>query len=132
MNYLIEFRKFITGQYLNKGVRITAATIIPAMVLYHFNLLSVGIAMPLGALMVSMADTPGPIHHRRNGMLACNLLNFAVAITVGITRTHPWLLGLEIALFGFVFSMAGIYGNRVNSIGLSALFVMVLPAVLLW
>ncbi len=126
MNYLIEFRKFITGQYLNKGVRITAATIIPAMVLYHFNLLSVGIAMPLGALMVSMADTPGPIHHRRNGMLACNLLNFAVAITVGITRTHPWLLGLEIALFGFVFSMAGIYGNRVNSIGLSALFVMVL------
>jgi uncharacterized membrane protein (TIGR01666 family) len=126
MNYLIEFRKFITGQYLNKGVRITAATIIPAMVLYHYDWLSFGIAMPLGALMVSMADTPGPIHHRRNGMLACNLLNFAVAITVGITRTYPWLLALEITLFGFVFSMAGIYGNRVNSIGLSALFVMVL------
>ncbi len=73
------------------------------MVLY-ISIAVVGIAMPLGP-MVSMADTPGHHYHRRNGMLACNLLNFAVAITVGITRTHPLVLGLEIALFGFVFSM---------------------------
>lgn len=126
MNYINEFTKFITGQYLTKGVRITAGAILPALVLYHYDLLSVGIAMPLGALMVSLTDSPGPIHHRRNGMLVSNMLNFAVAIIVGFTRYYPWLLAIELTLFGFILSFIGIYGSRANSIGLIAFIVIVL------
>lgn len=126
MNYINEFTKFITGQYLTKGVRVTAGAILPALVLYHFDLLSLGIAMPLGALMVSLTDSPGPIHHRRNGMLVSNILNFAVAIIIGFTRYYPWLLAIELTLLSFILSLIGIYGSRASSIGLIALIVIVL------
>ncbi|HRP55112.1 FUSC family membrane protein [Agriterribacter sp.] len=125
-NYINEFKKFITGQYLTKGLRITVGAILPAWILYRFNLLSVGIALPLGALMVSLTDSPGPIHHRRNGMLASNIFNFIVAIIIGYTRSYPWLLAVELTVLGFFLSFTGIYGNRANAIGLIAIIVMVL------
>ncbi|PWT99370.1 MAG: FUSC family protein [Bacteroidetes bacterium] len=126
MNYLTEFRKFLTGQYLNQGLRVTAGAIVPALVLYQFGWLTIGAAMPLGALMVSLTDTPGPIHHRRNGMLASNILNFLVAILVGFTRYYPWLLAIELTFFSFTFSLISIYGNRASSVGLIAMLIMVL------
>ena len=101
LNYINEFTKFITGQYLTKGLRITVGAILPAWILYRLNLLSVGIALPLGALMVSLTDSPGPIHHRRNGMLASNILNFIVAVIIGYTRSYPWLLAIELTVLSF-------------------------------
>jgi len=126
MNYITEFKKFITGQYLAKGIRITAGAILPALVLYWFDWLTVGIAMPLGALMVSLTDSPGPIHHRRNGMMVSNIFNFLVAILIGFTRYYSWLLGAELALLSFFLSFIGIYGNRASSVGLIAIIIMVL------
>ncbi|MBX2923949.1 MAG: FUSC family protein [Chitinophagaceae bacterium] len=126
MNYINEFKKFITGQYLTKGLRITVGAILPAWILYKFDLLATGIALPLGALMVSLTDSPGPIHHRRNGMLVSNVLNFIVALAIGFTRYYPWLLVVELTLFSFFLSIIGIYGNRAGSVGLIAIIVMVL------
>ncbi|MBX3257480.1 MAG: FUSC family protein [Chitinophagaceae bacterium] len=126
MNYINEFKKFITGQYLTKGLRITVGAILPAWILYEFNMLAAGIALPLGALMVSLTDSPGPIHHRRNGMLISNIINFIVALVIGFTRYHPWLLVIELTLLSFALSIIGIYGNRAGSVGLIAIIVMVL------
>jgi len=126
MNYITEFKKFITGQYLAKGIRITAGAILPALVLYWFDWLTIGIAMPLGALMVSLTDSPGPIHHRRNGMMVSNIFNFLVAIIIGFTRHYSWLLAAELALLSFFFSFIGIYGSRASSVGLIAIIIMVL------
>lgn len=126
MNYITEFKKFITGQNLTKGVRITVGSVLPALILYEFDLLSVAIALPLGALMVSLTDSPGPIHHRRNGMLVSNAFNFVIALIIGFTRYYPWLLAIELTLLGFFLSFIGIYGNRASSVGLIAIIVMVL------
>ncbi len=126
MNYITEFKKFVTGQYLAKGIRITAGAILPALVLYWFDWLTIGIAMPLGALMVSLTDSPGPIHHRRNGMMVSNIFNFLVAIIIGFTRYYSWLLGAELALLSFFLSFIGIYGSRASSVGLIAIIIMVL------
>jgi uncharacterized membrane protein (TIGR01666 family) len=125
MDYTREFRKFISSQYLYAGVRITAGAIIPALILNHFGLLSHLMAIPLGALVVSTTDTPGPPQHRRNGMLVSILLNFIIVVIVGLTRHSPWLIGLEIIIFGLFFSLVGVYGNRVNAIGLIALLVFI-------
>ncbi|MGN6437318.1 MAG: FUSC family membrane protein [Agriterribacter sp.] len=126
MNYITEFKKFITGQYLTKGIRVTVGAILPAWVLYEFDWLTIGIALPLGALMVSLTDSPGPIHHRRNGMLVSNALNFFIALVIGFTRYYPWLLAIELTLLSFFLSFISIYGNRASSIGLIAIIVMVL------
>lgn len=125
MDYAQEFRKFISSQYLYTGVRITAGAIIPALVLYQYGLLTTMMAVPLGALCVGFTDNPGPIQHRRNGIAASILVNFMVAIVAGYSRDHTWLIGLEIILFGLLFAMAGVYGNRVNSIGSIALLVFI-------
>ncbi|WP_315824156.1 FUSC family membrane protein [Paraflavitalea speifideaquila] len=125
MDYTREFRKFISSQYLYAGVRITAGAIIPALILNHFGLLSHLMVIPLGALVVSTTDTPGPPQHRRNGMLVSILLNFIIVVIVGLTRHSPWLIGLEIIVFGLFFSLVGVYGNRVNAIGLIALLVFI-------
>lgn len=126
MNYITEFKKFVTGQYLAKGVRITAGAVLPALVLFWFNWLTIGIAMPLGALMVSLTDSPGPIHHRRNGMLVSTILNFLVALIIGFTRHYTVLLAIELSVLSFLFSFIGIYGSRAGSVGLIAIIIMVL------
>lgn len=125
MDYTREFRKFISSQYLYAGVRITTGAIIPAVVLNHYDLLTTMMAVPLGALVVSITDMPGPVQHRRNGILVSILLNCIVVLAAGFTRQFPWLLGLELIFFGMLFSLAGVYGNRANSIGLIALLVFI-------
>lgn len=125
MDYTREFRKFVTGQYLSSGVRMTAGAVIPAIVLYHYDLLALWMAMPLGALCVALTDNPGPPHHRKNGLIASVVINFIVAIITGYSRSLPWLLGVEIVIFGMFFTLVGVYGTRISSIGLIALLVFV-------
>ena len=99
---------------------------IPVLTFSYFNQLAYGMAFVLGILFVNPADSPGPIHHRQNGMLATIILIFISAFITGIAVASPWLLALEIIVFGFLFSMIGVYGVRANSIGLSTLFIMIL------
>ncbi len=126
MDYIKEYKSFINSHYLSEGVRMTAGIVLPALVLSYFDLLAAGVVVSLGAMSVSITDNPGPIHHRRNGMLACIIINSMVALLTGFAASHAFLLGLLIFIFCFMFSMIGVYGNRVNSIGVSALLIMVL------
>jgi len=126
MDYIKEYKSFISSHYLSDAVRITAGIVLPAIVLNYFNLLAVGVVVSLGAMSVSITDTPGPIQHRKNGMLACIIINTVMAVFTGFAAPHPYLLGLLILLACFLFSMIAVFGNRANSIGVSALLVMVL------
>ncbi len=126
MDYIKEYKIFISSYYLSEGLRITAGVALPALVFSYFGLLSVGTVVSLGALCVSSADSPGPIHHRRNGMMACTVIIFFVCLITGYIAPHPLLLGFLIAAFCFLFCMIGVYGGRVISIGVAALLVMVL------
>ncbi|MEJ0057707.1 MAG: hypothetical protein WDN75_19910 [Bacteroidota bacterium] len=42
---------------------------LPTLVLEYFGMLVAGMPFLWGALFVSITDAPGPIHHRRNGLL---------------------------------------------------------------
>ncbi len=126
MDYLKLYKSFVNSYYLSEGVRITIGVTLPAVVMSYFNNLSAGIIVSLGALCVSMPDNAGPIHHRRNAMLVCNAVIFFVALITGFAAVNAWILGATILIFCFVFAMMGVYGSRATSIGLAALFVMVL------
>lgn len=126
MDYIKEYKSFINSHYLSDGVRITAGIVLPAVILNHFNLLAVGIVVSLGAMSVSITDTPGPIHHRKNGMIACIIINTLMALLTSVVAPHHFLLGTLIVLACFAFSMIAVYGSRANSIGVSALLMMVL------
>jgi len=126
MDYFKEYRSFVSSYYFAEGLRITAGVTLPAVILSYFNLLDVGLVVSLGAICVSASDIPGPILHRRNGMQACVILIFFVALLTGFVSAQPVALAVFIAISCFVFSMIGVYGGRVNAVGLAALLVMVL------
>lgn len=92
----------------------------------YFGQLATGIVMSVGAMCVSGTDAPGPVHHRTNAMLLCNLVIGIVAIVVGFTAGSVVLLGIIIFVFGFIFSMLTVYGLRSSSLGIAALIVMIL------
>ena len=80
----------------------------------------------IGAMCVSIPDNAGPINHRRNAMLICDALIFIVAVCTGFATSYPAILGPMLFTFCFLFAIIGVYGTRASSIGLAALFVMVL------
>ena len=126
MDYLKKYKSFLYSYYLSSGVRITAGVVLPALIFSYFDMLSQGVAVSLGAMCVSGTDNPGPIHHRRNGMLICLLFLIIVASLTSLTAAYPVLLGILITAFCFVLSMIGVYGARAIAIGVNTLLIMVL------
>jgi uncharacterized membrane protein YccC len=126
MDYVRQYKRFINSHYLNGAIRITAGITLPAILLGYFNNLSAGIVLSIGAMCVANTDNPGPIHHRRNGMIACVLIIFLVTLFIGLASGSALMTGLLVVVFCFVFSLMSIYGNRASSIGVNALLVMVL------
>lgn len=125
-DYLQEVQKFTTSQYWNSGVRITTGVMLPMLIMANQGWLGIGMPFLWGALFVSLTDTPGPIHHRRNGMLAGIAFNACTVIITGVLRNHEAFLLGEVILFTFFFSLFGIYGARAGAVGSLALVIMLL------
>ncbi|MEO8793978.1 MAG: FUSC family membrane protein [Daejeonella sp.] len=121
-----EIKSFVFSQYFSDGLRITLGVLLPSLVFNYFGHLAIGITISLGALCVSLPDNPGPFIHKRNGMLVCNLFIFLSAILTGLINPYPVLVGIEIILLCFFFSMFSVYGARASAIGTASLLVMIL------
>ncbi len=125
-DYIKEIQKFTTSHYWNSGVRITTGVMIPMLIMVQKGWLSEGIPFLWGALFVSLTDTPGPINHRRNGMIAGTVLNTAAVLLTGAVYELQGLLLIEVLVLSFFFSLLGIYGTRAGAVGTLAIVVMVL------
>jgi uncharacterized membrane protein YccC len=126
MNYQRSFTKFITGQHLSTGINVTVAVLVPGIILYRYDMLSTAIGIPLGAMFVSLSDSPGPPLHRTNGLIAAILLNSMMILLAGFSYPHPLVAGVELLFLGIILSMGGVFGNRANNIGLMALIAFIL------
>lgn len=121
-----QIRYFFFSQYVADGIRITLEIVIPAFIFSLLGDMETGLALSLGALCVSTSDGPGPVVHKRNGMLYGNIFIFISAFLTGILNHNMLLLGILILISSFFFTMFSVYGNRANSIGFAALLIMVL------
>ena len=121
-----KYKSFLNGRSVNEGVRTTIGIIMPALVFGFAGSLKEGVIMSIGALCVSTTDGAGPIHHRKNAMLLCNLSIFLVSLLVNSVSGNHVLLALSLVLLSFVFSMLAIYGARAASLGLASMLIMVL------
>lgn len=126
MDYIKQYKSFINSHYLNSAIRITVGITLPSILLSLVNNLGAGVMLSIGAMCVGNTDAPGPIHHRRNGMIACVLIIFFVTLFIGLASWSVWLTGILVFLFCFLSSFMSIYGARASSIGLNAMLVMVL------
>jgi uncharacterized membrane protein (TIGR01666 family) len=123
---LRSIQDFLLGTYFAEGLRITFGVLCPSLILAQFGLLNLGIVLSLGALCVSVVDSPGPIVHRRNAMIFTTLLIFVLSFLVGLTNQNLYFIGILLPLGCFIFSMFSLYGMRAGAIGTAALLVIVL------
>ncbi|MDQ6815564.1 MAG: FUSC family protein [Bacteroidota bacterium] len=126
MDYLKTYKSFINSHYLSEGIRITAGVVLPALAFSYFNMFAIGIVVSLGALFVSITDSPGPVHHRKNGMSVCILAIFIATLIIGFAVKSYFLLAIFLFTGCFFFSMISVYGARPGSIGTAVMIVMTL------
>lgn len=104
----------------------TAGVMVPVLLLSYYGYLQTGITVALGALCVGITDNPGPIHHRRNGMLITTIFLFFTIVITGFSVPNILLGMILVVMLPFFFSVIGVYGNRAASAGLACMLVMVL------
>jgi YccS/YhfK family integral membrane protein len=121
-----DIQYFLYSQYFSDGLRITLGVLLPSLIASQFNQFAVGLTLSLGALCVSITDSPGPLRHKRNAMMLCVLTIFVVSLITGFARMNPYVLGVEIVAFSWFFSMFMVYGNRAAALGTAGLIVMIL------
>jgi len=121
-----EIQNFFYSQYFADGLRITFGALTPALIFSWLGNLQVGITISLGAMVVGLSDTPGPLNHRRNGMLLCTAAVLISAIITNLVNDIPILLTIVIVGMSFLFSMFAVYGARASSIGTLGILVMIL------
>ncbi len=117
---------FLLSTYFADGLRITLGVLCPSLIMAQFGLLQFGMTLSLGALCVSVVDSPGPIVHRRNAMLITTALITIIFIVVGLTNSNEYFTALLLVFFSFIFSMFFLYGARAAAVGTAALLIMVL------
>ena len=127
MNHEVkEVRYFFYSQAFADGLKMTIGILFPTVALSYFGYFNTGLTLSLGALCVCLADSPGPVIHKRNGMLICSLFVFLVSLITIFARLNPYTLGLQIIIVSFFFSMLNVYGNRATLVGSAAILIMIL------
>jgi YccS/YhfK family integral membrane protein len=117
---------FFFSQAFADGFRTTVAILLPALIASYLGYFSLGLSISLGAVCVSLTDAPGPALHKRNGMLATCMFLFLVSAVTEMVRENAVLLGIEITLVSFFFSMFTVYGTRATAVGNAVILVMIL------
>ncbi|HEX8327393.1 MAG TPA: FUSC family membrane protein [Hymenobacter sp.] len=117
---------FFSGQHFSDGVRTTLAILLPALLLTQLGHFDIGLTVSTGAVCVSVTDTPGPPTHRRNGMLAALALVLLTTLLTGVASASVWLLGLEVGVLAFLFTMFLVWGARAGAVGTAGLLNVVL------
>lgn len=124
MNYTTELKKFVTSQYIYSGVRIALAVVIPSIILAYFGLLKEYFLFPLGTSFVGLTDQPGPFIRRRNSLLTAVFSFFLTACIASLLKNFQIMVYLEIIFFGMLFTMIGVYGQRLAAVGSLSLVVL--------
>lgn len=120
-----EAKAFIFSYHFSNGLRTTLSVVVPSVIFSLIGHLETGIAISMGALCTALADVPGTIVHKRNGLIISTILIFITALGTGLLLPYWPLLTIWVGICSFLYSMLLIYGNRGGNIGLGCLLVMV-------
>ena len=116
-----QLRYFFSGQTFTDGVRITVSILLPAVLLGQWGHFAEGLTISTGAVCLSVTDTPGPVGHRRNGMLAALVVVASTALLTSVAALNIWTLALEIGVLSFGLTMLLVWGARAGAVGTAGL-----------
>ncbi len=117
---------FIYSQAFADGIRATFAILVPAVIGLYTGTFQQGLTISLGAMCASLTDAPGPIIHKRTGIIICAAFAFVVAICTSYLQGSVTFMAAGIVVITFFFSMLSVYGNRASAVGSAVILVMIL------
>lgn len=120
-----EAKAFLYSYHFSNGLRTSLSVVVPSVIFAAQGRLDVGIAISMGALCTALADVPGTIVHKRNGLLISTTLIFITALITGLVTPNVVLTTAWVAVSSFFYAMLLVYGNRGGNIGIGCLLVMV-------
>ncbi len=123
---LREAHYFFYSQAFADGFRATVVIVLPALIGSYLNYFQAGLTISLGAMCVSLTDAPGPLLHKRNGMLAAAGFAFIIAVITSLAQANIFTMAAEIVFVTFFFSMFTVYGARASAVGNAAVLIMIL------
>lgn len=126
MNKTKEVRNFFYSQYFADGVRISIGTLVPALVFALFGNIEIGVWISMGAMLVGLSDSTGPVSARKNGMFVCLGVVVFMTLLTNLINVFPMLLLAGIVIFSFVFSMFAVFGARASAVGSMGILAIVL------
>lgn len=120
-----EIESFFYTQYFSDSLRTCLGVLMPALVFNFLGKFETGVILSLGALCVSVVDTPGPVVYKRNAMSVACLCIFLTAMATGFARLNVFTLGIGVTILTFLFSMLTVYGTRAAAVGTGSLLMMI-------
>lgn len=124
MNYATELKKFASSQSIYMAVRVSLAIVLPSVILAHFGLLKEYFLFPIATSFVGLTDQAGPFKRRRNALILAIICFFIVSLVASSIKNFPLLIYPEIIIFGILFTMIGVYGQRLATVGSLSLVVL--------
>ena len=121
-----DIQRFLYGQHFADGLRMAVLILFPSLVFSYFGYFDIGLTMSIGAMCVSISDTPGPAYHKRNAMIISCAFIFLISLLTGFLRMNVYVMGASLTFLAFFFAMFTMYGARAGLLGTAILLLLVL------
>jgi uncharacterized membrane protein YccC len=121
---LIQMRNLLRSEYFLDALRITLSIILPFSIFYYFSSPQQAIATGVGALLISLTDSPGTFKDKLGMSVLSSVIFFVVALITSLLIGRVIASGLLIICLCLVFSMFGAFGKRYALLGTMALILM--------
>lgn len=115
--HIKDLKRFMTSQQIYAGVRVALAILVPSAILAYYGLLKEYFLFPLGAVFTAFTDSAGAYIRRRNALILAVVCFFSATTAATIFRLYPPLIYVGLVVLGVFFTMLGVYGQRMASVG---------------
>lgn len=108
------------------ALKVTIASVIPAVLCSWLGYFDIGITIALGAFYAFPSDIPSTINHKINGLVVASLIFSFLNIIINFIFPYPYLLYPILAVLLFFSSLLTVYGQRATQVSFSALLAITL------
>lgn len=119
-----ELRLIIRSEYFSDALRTTLSIILPFATLYYFAGSHIAITVGVGALLVSLTDSPGTLGDKLLMSVSSLCLFFFISLVTALLIKEVVLSGLLIFVFCMIFGLFTAFGKRWSLLGTMALILM--------
>ena len=117
-------RNLIRSEYFSDALRTTLSIIIPFAALYYFTDPHIAITVGVGALLVSLTDSPGTLGDKMMMSVSTLVIFFVISIITSLLIKDALLSGFLILILCILFSLFTVFGKRWSLLGTMALILM--------